>query len=197
MIIHFPRNLRVVLLVLAALLLACTCSAPAAFNQPAPPPRLQTPVPVSAAAADSFIRKWQQAATQGQTFNVTFTESELTSIVARELRQAGESGQDVWLTDPQIHLTDGLMWLSGQVALSDSQQVQAQAALALEVREGRLTASLRRLTLGALPVPQTLIDRFNRQLAEQLDKINRQTPNVTLTRIALREGELQVTGALK
>lgn len=188
----FSSRIQIALAVLALLALACTCSAPAAFT---PPPRLQTPVPVSASAADSFIRKWQQAMTQGPSCDVTFTESELTSIIARELRQASEAGQPVPLTDPQVHLTGGLLWVSGQVSLSDSQQ--AQAALALGVRDGQLTVALERIYLGALPVPQALVDQVNQQIAEQLDKINQATRNVTLTRIVIREGELQITGALK
>jgi hypothetical protein len=197
--ICFSRRVQIALAALVLVALACTCSAPSIL--PTPNPRLQATVPVSQAAADRFAQKWAQAASGGAAtggkFDVTFTETELTSFVARQLDQMAQSGQQAPLTDPQVHLTGGQIWVSGQVSPSDSQHVNVQVALTPGVSGGQLTITVTKVSLGALPVPQSLVDQVNQQIAAQMDKVNQATRHITLTGVTIREGEMEITGAFK
>jgi len=197
---YSSRRVQIAFVVLVMVTLACTCRSPLSPGSSSNP-RLQATVPVSDAAANSFTQKWKEAVRQsaasGGQVDVTFTEAELTSIVVRELDRQNSSGGEVPISNPQIHLSDGQMWLNGQVALSDSQTVNAQVVLKPDVLDGKLTLKITKVTLGALPVPQSMVDQFNTQIAEQMAIVNQETGDFMITAIAIREGEMQVTGQLK
>ncbi len=190
----YPYTLSWAVLVLVAL--ACTCG-PAGRLLPTPNPRLQTPVPVSGSAAERFVDKWKKTGRQGaasKQFDVTFTESELTSFVVSELERQAQAGSPAPIANPQIHLTGEQMWVTGQVTFGELQDVSVQIALDIGARNGQLSISVTKISLGVLPVPQALVEQVSQQVSEQLVAINQETSNVTLTSVVIREGEMQVTG---
>jgi hypothetical protein len=182
------RVLAMVIAVLGLVAMACTCSLPK-VGGPVPP----ATVPVSKQAADQMQKKIDQA--QGQMkstgqFKITVTESELSSYLVQELEKQKTQGDAIPLSNPQIKLTKGQLWVYGTFA-SGSAKINGLAVVSAQVQNDRLQVKITRLDLGAFPVPKALLDQMNEQIQTSLDE---QTSSIVLTGIVIREGEMDVTG---
>ncbi len=99
------RVIAIALLGLAAM--ACTCSAPKLGGAgPAP----KATVPVSKEAAAQMQKKIDQAAAQAKStgqFQVTLTESELTSYIDQQIKERQAQGDEIPIANPQVKLDAG------------------------------------------------------------------------------------------
>jgi hypothetical protein len=184
------RLLSSAVAVLGLVAMACTCSMPKLGGVgPAP----KATVPVSKEAAASMQKKIDQAAAQAKStgqFKVTVTESELTSYIDQQIKARQAQGDEIPLASPQIKLTQGQMWVYGTF-VAGSSRVNGLVVVSLQVQSGRLKIQIVRVDLGPLPVPKPFIQQINEQIQTSVDE---QSSDITLTGIAIREGEMDVTG---
>jgi uncharacterized protein YpmS len=187
-------HLRMILLVIALWALAAlACSGHSAR----PVSQAVTPtatVVISQDAARQMQRKIDQAAAQAKTgaqFQVTLTESELTSYVDDYLKRAQVQGDHMPFANLRIRLTQGQMWASGLFVFGTS-QVSGQMVVLPQVQGGQLSVKIVKADFGSFPVPAALLDQLNQQIQKSLDKQSSQ--NITLTGLTIREGEMTVTG---
>lgn len=191
------RRKRVLSLAIAALgwaALACTCSAP---NLSGPSPAAT--VPVSAEAAKRMQNKLDQAATQAKAtgqFKVTLTESEVTSYLVMQAQALQKQGEIIPVTNPQIKFTQGQAWIYGTFE-SDSSKINGLVVVSPQVQNNKLTVKVVRADFGPIPVPGPFLDQFNQELQASVDEQSKQAPNLVVTGITIREGEIDVAGKLK
>lgn len=176
---------------LALVAMACTCSAPK-LGGPAP----AATVPVSRDAADRMQKKIDQALAQSKSsgqWQLTVTESELTSFLVRELEKSKAQGDEILVTNPQIKLTKGQVWGYGTF-VSGSSKINGLIVVLPQVQNDQVKIQIVRADFGAIPVPKPLLDQINQQIQTSVDD---GTSNIILTGIVIREGELDVTGRRK
>ena len=187
---HRQQLLSIAVAALGLVAMACTCSMPKLGGVgPAP----KATVPVSKEAAASMQKKIDQAASQAKStgqFKVTVTESELTSYIDQQIKARRAQGDEIPLASPQVKLTQGQMWVYGTF-LAGSSKVNGLVVVSLQVQSGRLKIQIVRVDLGPLPVPKPFIQQINEQIQTLVDE---QSSDITLTGIAIREGEMDVTG---
>ena len=187
---HRQQLLSIAVAALGLVAMACTCSMPKLGGVgPAP----KATVPVSKEAAAQMQKKIDQAAAQAKStgqFKVTVTESELTSYIDQQIKARRAQGDEIPLASPQVKLTQGQMWVYGTF-LAGSSKVNGLVVVSLQVQSGRLKIQIVRVDLGPLPVPKPFIQQINEQIQTLVDE---QSSDITLTGIAIREGEMDVTG---
>jgi hypothetical protein len=181
----FP--IAIALLVLAAM--ACTCTLPKpSVSGPAP----KATVPVSQAAADNMQKKLDQAVKQAKStgqFKLTLTESELSSYLAQEITKSQEQGDQVPITNPQVKLTQGQVWVYG--TFGGSAKLNGLVVVLPQIQDDQLKIQIVRVDFGPVPVPKPLLDQMNEQIQTATQE---NTSNIILTSIVIREGEMDVTG---
>ncbi len=185
------RLLSIVIAFLALAVMACTCSVPK-LSGPAP----AATVPVSRDAADRMQKKIDQALAQSKSsgqWQFTVTESELTSFLVRELEKSKAQGDEILVTNPQVKLTKGQVWGYGTF-VSGSSKINGLVVVLPQVQHDRVKIQIVRADFGPIPVPQPLLDQINEQIQTSVDD---GTSNIILTSIAIREGEMDVTGRRK
>ena len=187
---HYQRLLSIVIAMLGLAAMACTCSLPKLGGVgPAP----KATVPVSKEAAARMQKKIDQAAEQAKStgqFQVTLTESELTSYIDQQIKERQAQGDEIPIANPQIKLTQGQMWVYGTF-IAGSSKVNGLVVVSPQVQSGQLKIQVVRVDLGAIPAPKPLLQQINEQIQTLVDE---QSSDVTLTRITIREGEMDVAG---
>lgn len=184
---------RAFLAVLAALgLAALACGPSLGLGAPTPP---ASPIPVSSEAAGQLEGVWGTAIANAKDNQVTvvMTEEQLTSYAALKLT----STPNMPITEPQIYLRNGKIYLFGKVKTNN---LTLPAALTLSVTPtatGAVSVTIEDANLGPMPVPSSLRD----ELASNLNDAIAQNAGATntgfkVTDIAIADGTLTVMGTL-
>jgi hypothetical protein len=184
------RILAVATAVFGLAAMACTCSMPK-LNTVGPAPKAT--VPVSKEAAAQMQKKIDQAAAQARStgqFQVTLTESEITSYIDQQIKERQSQGDEIPIANPQVKLTQGQMWVYGTF-IAGSSKLNGLAVLSLQVQNDWLKIQVVRVDLGPVPAPQPLLQQINEQIQTSVDK---GSSDIALTSITIREGEMDVTG---
>lgn len=175
----------IVLLALAAL--ACGLPVPAGSVGP-------TAIPVSTEAAGSFFDKWDSVTIgAGGEVTVTFTDQELTSLVALQLAQQ----PDLPIQNPQIHLYDGQIDFTAEAEL-EGVRTDVQMIVAVTVGEtGDLEFEVTEATIGFLPMPVELVNEASVVIQQMLaDEDLSPISFLDISAIEITDGQMTVTGRL-
>ncbi len=185
------RTFSLAVAVLGLVALACTCGVPK-LSAPAP----AATVPVSQEAAKQMQTKLNQATARAKStgqYKVTLTESEVTSYLVMLLQEQQKQGDAIPLTNPQVKFTQGQAWVYGTFE-ANSSKVNGLVVVSLQIQNGKLDIKVVRADFGPIPVPSPLLDQLNQQIQASLDEQSLQSQSIVLTGIAIREGEIEVTG---
>lgn len=189
--------IALVLLTLVASSLACNAAAASRISPPEPAPPA---VEGSETALDSFNEKWRELnlATPGGPFSVTFTEAELTSAVQAALAEAeADTGQSFPVENVQVALRDGSVDVYGQVQV-DPLTANAEVSVRPFIgSSGNVELEITRAAFGMFEVDQTVIDGVLSSVESSINQpINASPANITLTDVAVADGQLTVTGTI-
>jgi hypothetical protein len=169
---------------------ACTCSLPKpSISGPVP----KATVPISQDAADRMQKKLDQAMAQAKStgqFKLTLTESELSSYLAQEIIKSQAQGEEVPITNPQVKLTQGQVWVYGTF-VGGSTRLNGLVVVLPQIQDDQLKVQIVRADFGPVPVPKPLLDQMNEQIQTAIQE---NTSSIVLTSIVIREGEMDVTG---
>ena len=184
------RVFFIAIAVLGLVVMACTCSMPK-LNTGGPAPKAT--VPVSKEAATQMQKKIDQAAAQAKStgqFQVTLTESEITSYIDQYIQERQAQGDQIPIANPQVKLTQRQMWIYGTFIAGPS-KFNGLVVVSPQVQNGQLKIQVVRADLGLAPAPQPLLQQINEQIQASVDQAS---STITLTGITIREGEMDVTG---
>lgn len=150
------------------------------------------PVEVSEEAAASLEQKAIEAATTDGLSTITITQEEATSyLTLRVMPLAEQNGIENPLREPQIYFKgDGTIILRANIDFQGQQQTirvvarptAANGSLQVDITEG---------SIGPVPVPESLLNQVEGQLAEAI--LAGQT-YARLDEIRVEEGSLTLTG---
>jgi uncharacterized protein YpmS len=103
---------------------------------------------------------------------ISFTDDELNALLSKwSVWQSVRNSYQRFLSDPYIVLMDGRLILAGRVTELDSvASIHFQPSID---PQGRLNAGVARVLAGKLPIPQGMIDNYQKQAA---DGLNRRLP---------------------
>jgi uncharacterized protein YpmS len=156
---------------------------------------LQPLVPVTTQAVEQLEEEARESIeefSQTGQFDLTITESELTSVVATELAKADAP----MLTDPQILLRDGEITATGMVEQAGF-SLQAEMVLVPRIdASGAPYVDLVSLAVGPFSVPDSLRDqlvsKINSLVVQQLTQSD---VNVRIDSITIADGVMTVVGS--
>ena len=185
MLMKKTYRLASILLLLAAVTLACNLGARAT---PAPPP------PVSTEAVENLEATLENAAETIQEtgeVHLEMDEAQLTSLVAFELQDSDEE----MVSNPQVYLRDGQIQVYGDV---ERENISGTARVVMTVEldeDGRPDLNVVSASLGPFPIPGQLVDEIEAQLneafTEQLDSL---APKTRFESITIADGKMTITG---
>jgi len=163
------RSLLIILSALAALAAAgLACNLP--INRAAPEPTL-TPVAFSTQAVGELENAIEAAVTvaqSGGTVEITITDAQLTSAIALQLQNQPQLQQQASISNVQAHLQNGQILLAADVSRSGV-TLPARLILTIEVdAQGVPHTRLLDASLGAIPIPQAILDQITAQIDQNL-----------------------------
>ncbi|MBN1311433.1 MAG: hypothetical protein JXB30_08440 [Anaerolineae bacterium] len=189
----------IVLLTLSILLTATL-----ACNMPAP--RLGGPErPPQAAAAsteslDSFNNKWHDLNlnTPAGPFSMTFTEAELSSVLAEAIQQAeADSGEDIPVANPSIVLENGIINVYGQVVINTFQADGLIVAVPAIGPDGLIDIQIASVEFGPFEIDTAMLDDLVSGIERSINAPIQSSPfNITLTTITIADGLMTVEGTI-
>jgi uncharacterized protein YpmS len=185
------KQFLLVLIVLALAALACNLPSKNSATSP-------TAVPYSPEEAQQFEENLQATLTSqqpGDEVTITIEEGQLSSYLAAQL--AGQTDQVI--TNPRVHLTNGRMEVTVTVKLSEGMSLDAIGVVVPSVEsDGQPRLKVESVTLGSLPVPDTLINQFQDMVDSMLaNYLGSSGTSITITKIEISEGKMMVSGIRK
>ncbi len=195
-----PARRTSILILVAGLLtlasLACNMPAPR-LGGPRPPRQAVQP---SVDALESFNEKWRalNLATPDGPFTLTFTEAELTSVVAAALEQAeADSGTPLPVQDVQVILQDGAIYAYGTANI-DPIQVNGLIVAAPTIGpDGRVSIAIRSVEFGPLEIDPELIDEIAASVEASINApLQASSASIVLTDITISDGQLTISGTI-
>lgn len=160
--------------------------------------RAETPqvtVPVTTQAIEQLEEEARESVEEfAQTgkFELTITESEMTSVVANELAKA----ESPILTDPQILLRNGEITATGMV---EQAGLSLQAEMVLVPRidsNGVPYVELVSLAVGPFSVPESLRDQLTSNINSLvIEQLTQSDVSVRIESITIADGEMTVVGS--
>ncbi len=168
-------------------LLLTACEIPS-FSTPDDGP----PVEVSEEAAASLEQKAIEAASTNGVSTITITQEEATSyLTLRVMPLAEQNGIENPLQEPQIYFKgDGTVILRSIIDFQGQQQTIRVVARPT-VANGSLQVDITEGSIGPVPVPETILNQVEGQLAEAI--LAGQT-YARLDEIRVEEGTITLTG---
>jgi uncharacterized protein YpmS len=155
----------------------------------------QVTVPVTTQAIEQLETEARESveefAQTGQ-FEMTITESELTSVVATELAKT----ESPVLTDPQILLRDGVIMATGKVQQAGL-SLKAEIVLLPKIdASGAPYVELVSLSVGPFSVPESLRDQLTSNINSLVvEQLTQSDVNVRIESISIADGEMTVVGS--
>ena len=169
------------LLVLSVFALSCL---PCQTSSQVIPRPIRT-VPVSTEEAQDLVSKLGErlAVDLEGYFVLRVTEEELTSYMALNMEES--------VTDPQIILSDGKVYLYGTIVSPISAPLSAICSVETEGSQVQITVEA--VALGGFPIPETFVKSFVQQIDDLITSAQRRG-NVEITEIKITEGEIIIRG---
>jgi uncharacterized protein YpmS len=122
---------------------------------------------------------------------VVVTEAQLTDLISKELN----SQADAVLSDPQVHLRDGQMILTGQVQQSGLNAELEMVMQAGVTADGRPEISLVSASVGMFSLPQNMLDDLSSQIKSAFEsKIDAGIEQIFIESITIDGGEMVIEG---
>lgn len=153
---------------LALLVATLACALPGQNKQAAP---TATAIPVTTQSVQDLENAVQaaiQTAQSGGSIEVVFTDAQLTSAIALQLQAQPEIQQQAQISNVQVHLQNGQIQVSGDLTRSGI-TLTARINLVVEVdAQGVAQAKIVEAALGAIPVPQAILDQVTAQVDQYL-----------------------------
>ena len=171
----------ILLLVLSIFALSCL---PCQTSSQVIPTPIRT-VPVSTEEAENLVSKLDEDVVldpEGY-FVLRFSEEELTSYVALNMAES--------VTDPQVILSDGKIFLYGTIV--SPVEAPITAICSVETEGGQIQITVDAVALGGFPIPETFVESFAQQIDDLITSAQRQG-NVEITEVEITEGELIIRG---
>jgi hypothetical protein len=140
---------------------------------------------VSTAAAESLVSKLSEGLVldDEERFLLRIDEEEITPYVALNMEES--------ITDPQIILRDGKIYLHGTIVSPIEAPITAISSI--ETEGGQAKVTVETVALGGFPIPETFVDSFVQQVEGLITSAQRQG-NIEFTEIEITEGELIIRG---
>jgi hypothetical protein len=158
-----PRRYRsmLALVLLPALLLACGLGKGT--------PAAETRVTVSPEAADRLEQKLKASVNPDDgAFSLEVTDVELTSYTVLKLTQQAGRAAEIPLEDFQVRLTGRQMILSGRLTTICALKLNVRVAASAQVEDGQLDVSLNEARVGAVSMPQWMLESLSRIVSETI-----------------------------
>lgn len=150
-----------------------------------------TPVVVSTAAAASFDQKLALLQAAPEPMTIEITEQEATSKLAATLATEPNLPQ---IENPQMAFRDGKVILSG-VSHDAPIPITLIVTGRVEVRDGKLVATVERIDTGRFPLPSAIQTQLT-DLATDTNRLNEELP-IVVNDVRVVDGRLVLTGQPK
>ena len=182
------RFVRLFLPVVMLAILACGPCGQLSQEKPTPP----RPIAVSAEAAAQLESRIQQGLNgqSGQQFIVRMSDSEVTSLVATQLADLGESP----LHDPQIWFTKGKIYGTGRLVNVLPVDADFWIVASAHIEDGQVALVIEDFSAGLLPIPDGLLDTISRSINETVNELQL---NADIRALEILEGEAIIQGVRK
>ena len=180
------KTLPAILLLMAAIL---ACNLPVSGLKPA-----VQKIPVSDQAAQSLestVTSNLENATSSQPVVITLSEEQITSYLAKYLRENTE----FQLTDPQVHLRNGRAEIDGKY-----QQGVLSANITLIVavtvdENGNPKATITSADFGPIPAPTNMLDTLSATINESLTgSLGPSVTGIKISSIQISDGLITISG---
>jgi uncharacterized protein YpmS len=181
------RPMLVRLAVPALLLFVLACGPCSLLSSQVPtPPR---PIAVSTESAGQLESRIQQNLTgePGQQFILRMTDTEVTSLIATELTQYGDSP----VMDPQVWFTKGKIYGTGRLVNVVPIETDFYVVAKAQVEDGKVVVNIEEISAGAIPVPNGVLDTISQSVNETVDELQL---DVEITTLEILEGEIIIKG---
>jgi uncharacterized protein YpmS len=190
---HNKKQYHYILLIVMILIigsLACN----AVVGKVATPTATFEPIPVKTEAVKTLESKVETAATEAagnSKVTLEITETQLTSLIASELQKQ----QEQVVQNPQVHLQDGQVHLTGNVEQSGlSLPLDIVMTVSVDT-EGHPHTHILSGSVGPFPLPQDLLDKLSTQLDDGLaNQIDSENNGFFIEDITIDNGVMTVTG---
>lgn len=145
---------------------------------------------VSTEAAGQLESRLEQIAgsAPGQSFILSMTDAEVTSLLSAELAQYDESpiqNPVIWFTHGRAHGTGRLV---NVVPVATDFYLVAQGT----VLQGKIVVDILEMSAGALPLPQTVLETVSSVINETVEEMQL---GVTVTSLEILDGEVRIRGS--
>ena len=178
------------LVALVVLAQACCCCPLVGGPQP---PYSITP---SDEAVQRFKERWDTVAEESpdNTFTITVTEEEMTSLAAKTL----EKQQDLPpVSDLQLHLRDGRIEAYATVAVNDSLSLPGMVAFSVAAIDGKINVTLEEAAFGPVPIPDSALETATAVLNDLIaQSVMSELGHATITDIQVGDGEMTLSGTI-
>jgi hypothetical protein len=175
-----------------------------ACNMPGPrvggPERPPQAAAASTESLDSFNDKWHELNldTPAGPFSMTFTEAELSSVLAEAIQQAeADSGEDIPVGNPSVALQDGVINVYGQVSINTFQVDGLIVAVPVIGPDGLIDIQISSVEFGPIEIDPARLDELVSGIERSINAPIQSSPfNITLTTITIANGLMTVEGTI-
>jgi uncharacterized protein YpmS len=195
---HYPRIIFSLLGSSLLALSALACNMPGfQLGGPQPPPQTVQP---SGEALASFNDKWRTLnfATPDGPFSITFTNEELTSVVAEAIAQTeADTGETIPIQDIQVIMGDGVVNIYGRVNVSGFEANGLIVVVPSIGADGRLHAEIASIQYGPLQLDPSVLDQVMASVEQSINSPIQSSPfNITLSDVTVTNGQMTINGTI-
>jgi len=147
-----------------------------------------------AVALGEKLKQAIQDAEQQGSFTIEISEQQLTSYLALNLAKTSQ----VPITDLQIHLQDGQVWIRGSVH-QDNLQLPLTVAASVSVdAENNFVIDFKQAQIGPFPLPKMLLETITQEVKKAFwDQVASVGEEYTIEEISIGEGSILIRGTKK
>jgi uncharacterized protein YpmS len=154
-----------------------------------------TPAPVDPAQADALEDQLATAVADlvaGNPVTITITEAQLAAYIDRRISDE----PDAPISQPQVTLRDGKIEVTGQVTL-DKLTAQANLVFEVFVENGRLQVRLIDAKLGALPIPERILNQINDTMNNNMEQMTTvENRRIEVQSVSIADGVMTIVGQM-
>jgi hypothetical protein len=159
-------------------------------------PPVDRTVEPSQEALDSFDQEWQSVVLGPPgDFTMAFSEAELTSALWDSIAQMeAETGEDIPISDAQVFLQDGTLYIYGTV---DAGAIQSDGLIAAQPSvgpDGTIDIAITSVNFGVIQMSQADVDILEAEVESALNDWAA-AYGATVTGVAITDGQFIVTGS--
>ncbi len=195
------RDPRLVFSLLSSSLLALSalaCNMPGLqLGGPQPPPQAVQP---SGEALASFNDKWRTLnfATPDGPFSITFTNEELTSVVAEAIAQTeADTGETIPIQDIQVIMGDGVVNIYGRINVGGFDANGLIVAVPSIGANGQLDVEIASIQYGPLQLDPSVLDQVMTSVEQSINSPIQSSPfTITLSDVIITDGQMTINGTI-